>query len=145
MAIKKIALLIPLLLSANAWAGAMEHCPKISDIKEVGTGTYTAPTVSGKGEWYGIAQAGRGPVGGFEEAIFKAHGEPKKNVVVGELLHCGYALRDGGKLDMRFKREGTVVSINTGKGWEQWYNQYYCDDKTEGACTFRELVRASKS
>ncbi|SEM32556.1 Protein of unknown function [Pseudomonas sp. ok272] len=144
MAIKKVVLLFCVLLSANAWAGPMEHCPKIADIKEVGVGTYTAPTVGGTGDWYGTSQTGRGAVGRFEEAIFKAHGEPKKGAVVGELLHCGYALRDGGKLDMRFKQEGTVVSIKAGKVWEQWYNQYYCEDKAEGACTFKELVRPGK-
>lgn len=144
MAIKNVALLMCFLFSANAWAGTVEHCPKIADIKEVGVGTYMAPTVSGKGDWYGVSQTGRGAVGGFEEAIFKARGEANKGVVVGELLHCGYALRDGGKLDMRFKQEGTVVSIKAGKGWEQWYGQYYCDDKTEGACTFKELQRPRK-
>ncbi|POA20448.1 hypothetical protein C1886_08580 [Pseudomonas sp. FW300-N1A1] len=144
MAIKKVALLIPFLISANAWAGTMEHCPKIADIKEVATASYIAPTVSGKGQWYGTSQSGRGLVGGFEEAIFKAHGDAVEGAVVGELLHCGYALRDGGKLDLRFKQEGTVVSIQSGGVWEQWYSQYYCEDKTEGACIFKELKRPSK-
>jgi hypothetical protein len=145
MFIKQISLLIPLLMSANAWAGTMEHCPKVADIKEVGsTGSYTAATLSGEGEWNGTSQTGRGPVGGFDEAIFKARGEVVEGVVVGELLRCGYSLRDGGKLDMRFKREGTVVSIQAGGVWEPWYDQYHCEDKADGACTFKELSRPSK-
>ena len=78
MAIKKLALLIPFLLSSAAWAGVIEHCPKVADIKEVGTASYTAPTVSGEGQWHGTSQGAGGPVAGFDEAIFKAHGEPVK-------------------------------------------------------------------
>ena len=145
MYIKQIALLIPFLMSANAWAGTVEYCPKVADIKEVGTtGSYVAATVSGQGEWNGTSQVGRGPVGGFDEAIFKAHGDAVEGVVIGEILHCGYSLRDGGKLDMRFKREGTVVSIQAGGAWEPYYSQYYCEDKAEGACTFKELPRPGK-
>ncbi|WP_339545612.1 DUF3757 domain-containing protein [Pseudomonas sp. RA_35y_Pfl2_P32] len=145
MNIKQVALLIPLLMSANTWASTVEYCPKVADIKEVGnTASYIAATVSGQDEWNGTSQTGRGPVAGFEEAIFKAHGGAVDGVVVGELLRCGYNLRDGGKLDMRFKREGTVVSIQEGGAWEQWHGQYYCEDKTAGACSFKELSRPSK-
>ncbi|MGO4000286.1 DUF3757 domain-containing protein [Pseudomonas fluorescens] len=144
MAIKKLALLIPFLLSSTAWAGVIEHCPKVADIKEVGTASYTAPTVSGEGQWHGTSQGAGGPVVGFDEAIFKAHGEPAEGEVVGELLHCGYSLRDGGKLDMRFKQEGTVIKIKSDGAWEQWYSQYYCEDKTDGGCAFKELKRPTK-
>jgi hypothetical protein len=53
-------------------------------------------------------------------------------------------LKNGGELDMRYKREGTVVSIDTNGPWEEWLGRYYCDSKEARACAFKENVRVTK-
>jgi hypothetical protein len=144
MKFKQLVMCVSILMSGHAWANVTEHCPSPSDIKELSAGIYKAPTASGDGEWYGVSQNGRGSVGEFDVAIFKPHKDVEGSTAVGEILRCGYTLQGGGALDMKFKREGTIVSIDIGGPWEEWYAQYYCDNKTARACAFKEIVRVTK-
>ena len=144
MKLKQLVMCISILLSGHAWAEVTEYCPSPSDIKEFTAGSYKAPTASGDGEWYGVSQTGRGLVGEFELAIFAPRVATEGGTVAGEILRCGYKLQNGGELDMRYKREGTVVSIDTSGPWEQWYGQYQCYSKEARACAFIENVRTKR-
>jgi len=144
MRVKQLVMCVPFLFSGHVLADEGEHCPNPSVIKEFTAGTYKAPTTSGSGEWYGVSQSGRGPVGEFDVAIFRPHEEVEGGAVVGEILRCGYRLQGGGALDMKFKNEGTLVRIGTNGPWAEWYNQYYCDNKEERACLFKEIVRPTR-
>ncbi|WP_224791482.1 DUF3757 domain-containing protein [Pseudomonas fluorescens] len=143
MRVKQLLMCVSLLVSGQALANVTEYCPGPADIKEFGVGTYIAPTASGDGQWYGVSQTGRGPVADFELAIFVPRVAAGGATVAGEILRCGYKLQNGGNLDMRYKREGTIVSIDTGGTWEEWYGQYYCDSKVSRACAFKENVRTN--
>ncbi|CAI8770407.1 DUF3757 domain-containing protein [Pseudomonas sp. IT-P291] len=145
MRVKQLLMCVSFLVSGPALANVTEYCPSPSDIKELTAGAYKAPAASGEGEWYGVSQTGRGPVGEFEVAIFAPRKEAEAGMIVGEILRCGYMLQNGGSLDMRYKREGTIVSIDTNKGpWSEWMTRYYCDSKEARACGFKEIVRAAK-
>jgi hypothetical protein len=144
MKVKQLLMCVSFLVSGQALANVTEYCPSPSDIKELAAGTYKAPTASGGGEWYGVSQTGRGPVGEFELAIFAPRMAAEGDSVAGEILRCGYKLQHGGELDMRYKREGTIVSIDTNGPWEEWRGQYYCDSREARACAFKEIVRATK-
>ncbi|PYY66728.1 hypothetical protein CRX42_30800 [Pseudomonas jessenii] len=141
MKVKQLLMCVSFLVSGQALANVTEYCPGPTDIKEMAAGVYKAPTAGGDGEWYGVTQTGRGPVADFEMAIFVPRVAAGGATVAGEILRCGYKLQHGGELDMRFKREGTIVSIDTGGPWEEWYGQYYCDSKEARACAFKENVR----
>ncbi|MBV7553736.1 DUF3757 domain-containing protein [Pseudomonas sp. PDM28] len=144
MKVKQLLMCVSFLVSGQALANVTEYCPSPADIKELAAGAYKAPTASGSGEWYGVSQTGRGPVGEFELAIFAPRIAADISTVAGEILRCGYMLQNGGELDMRYKREGTVVSIDTNGPWEEWFGQYYCDSKEVRACAFKEVVRTTK-
>jgi hypothetical protein len=144
MKVKQLLMCVSFLVSGQALAIVTEYCPSPSDIKEFATGSYRASTASGKGEWYGVSQTGRGPVGEFEVAIFAPRKEAEAGTIVGEILRCGYILKNGGDLDMRYKREGTMVSIDTEGPWSEWLTRYYCDSKEARACEFKEIVRSAK-
>lgn len=144
MKLKQLVMCISILLSGHAWAEVTEYCPSPSDIRELAPGIYKAPTASGDGEWYGVSQGGQGPVGEFELAIFMPHKDVEEGSVIGEVQRCGYRLQKGGAVDMKFKREGTVASIDTGGSWEEWNSRYYCDNKEVRGCTFKEIVRPAK-
>ncbi|WP_057396733.1 DUF3757 domain-containing protein [Pseudomonas fluorescens] len=144
MKVKQLLMCVSFLVSGQALANVTEYCPSPSDIKELAAGTYKAPTASGGGEWYGVSQTGRGPAGEFELAIFAPRMAAEGGTVAGEILRCGYKLQQGGELDMRYKREGTIVSIDTNGPWEEWHGQYYCDSREARACAFKEIVRATK-
>ncbi|PMZ86052.1 MULTISPECIES: DUF3757 domain-containing protein [unclassified Pseudomonas] len=144
MKVKQLLMCVSFLVSGQALANVTEYCPSPSDIKELAAGIYKAPTASGDGEWYGVSQAGRGPIGEFELAIFAPRVAAERGIVAGEILRCGYKLQNGGDLDMRYKREGTIVSIDTSGPWEQWYGQYYCESKEARACAFTENVRTKR-
>jgi hypothetical protein len=144
MNLKKLLLCAPLLLSSHAWASVTEYCPSPSDIQELAAGVYKAPTAGGNGEWYGVSQNGKGPVGEFDVAIFKPHGNVEGNTATGEILRCSYSLQSGGVVDMKFKREGTVATIEVKEPWQEWYSQYYCESKEARACQFKEIVRTAQ-
>lgn len=144
MKLKQLVLGVAVMLSGQAWANVTEYCPSPSDIKEAAPGVYKAPTASGDGEWYGVSQTGQGPVGEFELAIFAPHKDVEGETAIGEVLRCGYKLQKGGAVDMHFKREGVVASIETNGPWEEWNSRYYCDNKEVRGCAFKEVVRASK-
>ncbi|WP_085724129.1 DUF3757 domain-containing protein [Pseudomonas sp. R37(2017)] len=141
MKVKQLLLCVSFLVSGQALANVTEYCPSPADIKELANGAYKAPTASGGGDWYGVSQSGRGPVGEFELAIFAPRLTAEGGTVAGEILRCGYKLKNGGELDMRYKREGTIVSIDANGSWEQWHAQYYCESKEARACAFTEIVR----
>jgi hypothetical protein len=143
MRVKELLMCISVLVSGQALANVTEYCPSPADIKEFGVGTYIAPTASGDGQWYGVSQTGRGLVGEFELAIFAPRVAAQGGTVAGEIQRCGYTLKNGGNLDMKYKREGTVVSIDTRGPWEEWLGQYYCDSKEARACAFKENVRTN--
>ncbi|WP_223532210.1 DUF3757 domain-containing protein [Pseudomonas sp. GL-RE-20] len=144
MKVKQLLMCVSFLVSGQALANVTEYCPSPSDIKEFAPGSYKAPTASGEGEWYGVSQTGRGLVGEFELAIFVPRVAAEGGTVAGEILRCGYKLQNGGDLDMRYKREGTIVSIDTSGPWEQWYGQYHCYSKEARACAFTENVRTKR-
>lgn len=144
MKLKQLVMCVSILLSGHAWANVTEYCPSSSDIKEVAPGVYKAPTASNDGEWYGVSQTGQGPVGEFELAIFMPHKDVEGGTAIGEVLRCGYLLQKGGAVDMKFKREGVVASIDTSGPWEEWNSRYYCDSKEVRGCAFKEIVRAAK-
>ncbi|MDF9774953.1 DUF3757 domain-containing protein [Pseudomonas baetica] len=145
MKVKQLLMCVSFLVSGQALANVTEYCPSPADIKEFAAGAYKAPTASGEGEWYGVSQTGRGLVGEFEVAIFAPRKEAEGSTVVGEILRCGYKLKNGGDLDMRYKREGTMVSIDTEGQWSEWLTRYYCDSKKARACEFKEIVRSVKN
>ncbi|MBH8612038.1 DUF3757 domain-containing protein [Pseudomonas mohnii] len=144
MKLKQLVMCVSILLSGQAWANVTEYCPSPADIRELNPGVYNAPTADGNGEWYGVSQGGQGPVGEFEEAIFVPHKDVEGSTVIGEVQRCGYRLQKGGAVDMRFKREGTVASIDVGGAWEEWNSRYYCTNKEVRGCAFKEIVRPAK-
>ncbi|WP_223459891.1 MULTISPECIES: DUF3757 domain-containing protein [unclassified Pseudomonas] len=148
MKFKQLVMCISILSSGHAWANVTEYCPNPSDIKEEAPGVYIASIVSGDGEWYGVSQKGRGPVGEFDVAVFKSHTDVEGSTVIGEILRCGYLLQKGDAVDMRFqgkeKEKETLVSIDIKDPWTQWYSQYYCESKEPRACKFNELIRPAK-
>ena len=70
MKVKQLLVCVSFLVSGQALANVTEYCPSPADIKELTAGVFKAQTASGDGEWYGVSQTGRGPVGEFELAIF---------------------------------------------------------------------------
>lgn len=144
MKVKQLLMCVSFLVSGQALANVTEYCPGPADIKEFAPSSYKASTASGEGEWYGVSQTGSGPVGEFEVAIFAPRKEAEDGTIVGEILRCGYMLQNGGDLDMRYKREGTMVSIDTEGAWSEWLTRYYCDSKEARACEFKEIVRSAK-
>lgn len=87
------------LMAVSATSQAIENCPKVSNIEQVGPGIYRA--TGEQGEWSGVIQgvvAKTAPVQFFEMALAIQDSE----LAPQEFQYCSYNVGDHDRLDMRF-------------------------------------------
>lgn len=106
------------LMGFSVASQAMENCPQLKNIEEVGSGVYRAEGENG--EWHGVVQgviADRTPVKSFEQAlaIQEEVSAPQK------LQYCSYMLETRSSLDMRFiaKNEREFTIQTEGDAWKK--------------------------
>ncbi|CAI0718333.1 DUF3757 domain-containing protein [Serratia quinivorans] len=97
---------------------ALENCPQLKNIEEIGSGVYRAE--GDNGEWQGVVQgiiADKTPVKSFEQAL-AIQGEASAPI---KLQYCTYMLENRGALDMRFtaKNERDFTIQTEGDAWKK--------------------------
>ncbi|TFZ51256.1 DUF3757 domain-containing protein [Serratia proteamaculans] len=105
-------------MSFSVASQAMENCPQLKNIEEIGSGVYRADGENG--EWQGVVQGvvdDKTPVKSFDMAlaIKEEASAPLK------LQYCAYSLGNRGVLDMRFiaKNEKDFTIQTEGDAWKE--------------------------
>lgn len=138
----------------SAWAVDIDHCPLPHTIKNT-QGVYSAPTVSGKGQWVGIATIPRthaqdrfsaDAVTTFQGAVF--HGTARDGFSRGVLSRCLYSNANQESVDLYFRpdvRPALAVRLLDSKQWKlqpvssTGLHTYICKSRLQGGCVFAVL------
>lgn len=139
---KKIITILSLITSIGfiSTSQAAEHCPEISQIKEISTGIFHAD--GEKGEWTGVLQgliSQKTPVQSFNMAL----AVQEDNSSPTKLQYCTYDISHNKTLDMRFSptnKKDFTIKIE-GKVWKQEHASFgliynVCENTSPENCEF---------
>ena len=142
MSTGKLGLLVLALYTSHSMANGVEFCPNLSAISHL-NGTYTAATVSGRGEWFGeLPGPEQGALVKFDSARFL----PNYNTKVGTLNKCTYQTAGGKTVDLRYRPQvapDVRVQLQRIENWEEKSGPFgipyfECNSPVEMACAFSE-------
>lgn len=115
---------------------AEEHCPALTNIKEVASGIFIS--IGNDGKWVGL-------INGFLPSATKINSFDYAIAIEKELKYCSYETTFG-PLDMRFETtSGKPFSIETlGEEWRDEEGPFgitytVCDNTTPEMCRFRVI------
>ncbi|HBO23523.1 DUF3757 domain-containing protein [Providencia sp.] len=140
---KKIISILAIMTSIGfiSVAQATEHCPKLHEINETGSGVFSADGENGK--WSGVLQGiigEKNPVQSFKMsiAIQESESTPLK------FQYCTYNINTNKTLDMRFtpKNEKEFTIKTEGNGWTKESGNFgliynVCENTSPENCIFK--------
>lgn len=137
-----IATLLLMLVSLQAFALDINHCPIPTNIKASGN-IYTASASNRNGQWVGVLPGEEpAPIATFVKGIYYATAQNGANR--GAMDRCIYRTITQKTVDLRFRPNQDnprAVKLLDQKSWktqlsETGLTQYICTSKKEGGCVF---------